>query len=110
MTLFFQLKVQDRFNMRIEIKKARTKKKVLKQYPNARPVHGANGVQIMDGDIFIAEEYYMPATSCEDQAWEFAAIACRTTQNFNRTHPMKHDMVIDEKKFDRVSRRNRKKN
>ena len=108
MTLFFQLKVQDRCNMRIEIKKARTKKKVLKQYPNARPVHGANGVQIMDGDIFIAEEYYMPATSCEDQAWEFAAIACRTTQNFNRTHPDKMDLGDIEGKINRINRRKNK--
>ena len=50
----------------------------------------------------------MPATSCEDQAWEFAAIACRTTQNFNRTHPDKMDLGDIEGKINRINRRKNK--
>ena len=91
--------------MREEIKKARIKKKVLKRYPNAKPVHSMNGVQIQDGDIFIAKEFYMPATTCEDKAWEYAAIACRTKQNFDRTHPMKMDLGAIEAKINRINRR-----
>jgi hypothetical protein len=43
-------------------------------------------------------------------AWKWAAESVRFEQNINRTHPMKYDMAFNEKKFDRVSRRNRKKN
>ena len=81
------------------------KKKVLKQYPNARPVRSMNGVQIHDGDIFIAKEFYMPDTACEDRAWEYAAIACRTSQNFNRTHPSRMDLSDIESKINRINRR-----
>ncbi len=81
------------------------KKRVLKRYPNARPVHSMNGVQIHSGDIFIAKEFYMPDTGCEDKAWEYAAIACRTKQNFDRTHPMKMDLGAIEAKINRINRR-----
>ena len=81
------------------------KKRVLKRYPNARPVHSMNGVQIHSGDIFIAKEFYMPDTGCEDTAWEYAAIACRTKQNFDRTHPMKMDLGAIEAKINRINRR-----
>ena len=36
------------------------------------------------GDIFIAKDYYLPETHDLDKAWEYAALACKTTQNFNR--------------------------
>ena len=94
--------------MREEIKKARLKKKVLRQYPNAKPVHSMDGVQIHSGDIFIAKEYYMPSTRCIDTAWEYAAIACKTTQNFNRTHPSRMDLKSIESKLDRINRRKRR--
>ena len=47
----------------------------------------------------------MPNTGCEDKAWEYAAIACRTAQNFNRTHPMKMDLGAIEDKINRINRR-----
>ena len=47
----------------------------------------------------------MPDTGCEDTAWEYAAIACRTAQNFNRTHPMKMDLGAIEDKIHRINRR-----
>jgi len=102
MTLYFQLKDLDHFNMKNTNKHQR---KVLKRYPNAQPVHSINGVQIHSGDIFIAKEFYMPSTSCEDTAWEYAAIACRTAQNFNRTHPMKMDLGDIETKLNRINNR-----
>ena len=104
-TLYFQLKVQDHFNMREEIKKARIKKKVLKQYPNAQVTYTDNGIQIMSGDIFIAEEFYLPVTNSEDKAWEYAALACKTTQQFNRTHPSRMDLSDIESKINRINRR-----
>ena len=108
MTLFFQLKVQDRFSMREEIKKARIKKKVLKQYPNASAMSTESGVQIMSGDIYIAEEFYLPPTLDVDKAWEYAALACKTTQNFNRSHPSRMDLKNVESKLNRINKRKKR--
>ena len=108
MILYFQLKVLDHFNMREEIKKARLKKKVLKQYPNALVVYSDEGVRIMSGDIFIAEEFYLPTTNSEDKAWEYAALACKTTQNFNRSHPSRMDLSNVENKINRINKRKRR--
>ena len=87
MTLYFQLKDLDHFNMKNTNKHQR---KVLKRYPNAQPVHSINGVQIHSGDIFIAKEFYMPST------------------NFNRTHPMKMDLGDIETKLNRINNRKRR--
>ena len=91
--------------MREEIKKARIRKKALKQYPNAQMVFGDSGIQIMSGDLFIAEEFYLPSTNCEDTAWEYAALACKTKQQFNRTHPSRMDLSDIESKINRINRR-----
>ena len=91
--------------MREEIKKARIRTKVLKQYPNAQMVFGDSGIQIMSGDLFIAEEFYLPSTNCEDTAWEYAALACKTKQQFNRTHPSRMSLSDIESKINRINRR-----
>jgi len=83
-------------------------RKVLKRYPNARPINSMNGVQIHSDDIFIAKEFYMPTTSCVETAWEYAAIACRTKQNFDRTHPDKMDLSDIESKINRINSRKRR--
>tara|TARA_Y100000310_G_scaffold282653_1_gene304027 strand:+ start:110 stop:400 length:291 start_codon:yes stop_codon:yes gene_type:complete len=83
-------------------------RKVLKQYPQARPISTVNGVQIMNDGIFIAKEFYMPITNCEKTAWEYAAIACRTKQNFDRTHPDKMDLSDIESKINRINNRKRR--
>ena len=85
--------------MREEIKKARIKKKVLKQYPNARVEYMNSGIQIMSGDTFIAEDFYLPSTDSVDQAWEYAALACKTT------HPSRMDLTDIESKINRINRR-----
>ena len=105
MTLYFQLKDQDRFNMREEIKKARLKKKVMDNYPDAKVEYTSAGVQIMSGDIYIAEEFYLPATMDVEKAWEYAALACKTRQQFNRTHPMRMDLSDIESKINRINKR-----
>ena len=105
MIFIFQLKDQDHFNMREEIKKARLKKKVMDNYPNAKVEYTKTGVQIMSEDIYIAEEFYLPATNSEDKAWEYAALACRTRQQFNRTHPMRMDLSDIESKINRINKR-----
>ena len=39
---------------------------------------------------------------------KYAAIACKTTQNFNRTHPSRMDLKSIESKLDRINRRKRR--
>ena len=105
MILYFHVKDLDHFNMREEIKKARLKKKVLDNYPDAKVIYTDVGIQIMSGDIFIAEEFYLPNTHDVEKAWEYAALACKTTQNFNRSHPMRMDLSSLEGKINRINRR-----
>lgn len=82
------------------------KNKVLKAFPNAKPIYFEDGVKIMSGDDFIAQEYYFPTTNNIETAWEYAAIAIKVTQNFNRTHPLKVDMFpVDESKLERIRKR-----
>jgi len=91
--------------MREEIIKSRLKKNVLGQYPNAFAMNTETGVIIISGDIYIADEFYLPATMDEDKAWEYAALACRTKQQFNRTHPMRMDLSDIESKLNRINKR-----
>jgi hypothetical protein len=94
--------------MREEIKKERIKKRVLRDYPNAYVDHDADGFKIMSNDIFIAKDYYLPDTHDLDKAWEYAALACKTTQNFNRSHPMRMDLSNVESKLNRINKRKRR--
>ena len=77
-------------------------------YPNAKVEYTNTGVQIMSGDIYIAEEFYLPATMDVEKAWEYAALACKTTQNFNRSHPMRMDLSNLENKINRINKRKKR--
>ena len=59
---------------------------------------------------FLSEEYFMPETADPDKAWEYAAIACRTTQNFNRTHPLRIDNRDVEARVQRILNRKERSN
>jgi len=83
------------------------KKRVLKQFPNAHIESSANGLRIINNDEYLAKEFYMPDTDCEDKAWEYASVACRLTQNFNRAHPLRMDLSDVENKLARINRRKR---
>ena len=108
MISYFQRKDLDHFSMREEIKKERIKKRVLKDYPNAYVDHDLNGYKIMSGDKYIAEDYFLPDTHDLDKAWEYAALACKTTQNFNRSHPDRMDLSNVESKLNRINNRKRR--
>tara|TARA_R110000744_G_scaffold67456_5_gene137564 strand:- start:122 stop:403 length:282 start_codon:yes stop_codon:yes gene_type:complete len=83
-------------------------KRVIKQYPNAYPEYSSSGIRIINADVFIAKEFYVPITHNEDMAWEYAALACKMTQNFNRAHPLRMDLVDVETKLARIDRRKKK--
>ena len=108
MTLYSRRKVQDHINMKEEIKKARIKKRVLRDHPEAYVDHDGNGYKIMVGSKYIAEDYFLPNTHDLDKAWEYAALACKTTQNFNRSHPDRMDLSEKEGKYHRINKRKRR--
>jgi hypothetical protein len=83
------------------------KKRVLKQFPKAYVETSVSGLRIISNDRYLAEEFYMPNTMDEDKAWEYASMACRLTQNFNRAHPLRMDLTDIESKLARINRRKR---
>ena len=86
-------------------------RRVLRDFPNARIGYNESGEYVvMNGDECITDEYFMPGALTEDQAWEYASIACRTTQNFNRTHPLRDTGESFEDRILRFDRRKRKSN
>jgi len=89
------------------------KAKVLKHYPNARLMIRDDGSYVIENDeVVLAEEYLLPDAFDEPTAWKYAALACKTTQNFNRTHPDRLDLSDIESKLSRIQirKRNAKKN
>ena len=80
--------------------------KVKRKAPNAKlNVDWEGNFFITDGDTIIAEDYFFPPTKNKIQAWEYALLAIKTTQHFNRTHPLKTDFYGEEEKIDRIHRR-----
>ena len=89
----------------------RLKKRVLKKFPSAKTQVTTEGTYYVSDGLGsrIGEDFMIPPQKSVIEAWTWAAESVKLQQNLNRTHPMKYDMQIDEKKFNRVSRRNRKK-
>jgi hypothetical protein len=87
-------------------------RKVRKKYPNAKVQMNSSGMFYISSGIgtVVGEELFIPPQSKVYDVWYWASRSCQIEQHFNRTHPLKQDMKFDEKKFDRISRRNRKKN
>jgi hypothetical protein len=89
------------------------KKKVLKQYPNAKLLVLDDGTYVVENDdTNLAAEFFMPDAYDEETAWKYAALACKTSQHFNRTHPDRMELSDRESKFTRIKtrRRNAEKN
>lgn len=98
--------------MTIDSKKFKSiKRRVLKKYPNATTQVNSNGEYfVSDGQgSTIGSDFMIPPQSSVQMAWYWANESTKLEQNLRRTHPLRTDMVFDEKKFDRISRRNRKR-
>jgi hypothetical protein len=95
--------------MKIEI----VKRRVNKFYPEAKCYNDMGLFYIGVKDpydeeiISLFDEYFILPTASEDEAWNKALICCKTTQNFNRTHPDKISN-IDEIKMNRLKTRAKK--
>jgi len=82
----------------------------MNKYPKAKVCYDFNGnCTIVNDDINIAEDFYMPATSSEEEAWNLAAISIRTKQNFDRTHPDRMDLSTLESKMIKFDNRRKQK-
>lgn len=87
----------------------KAKNQVLKRFPNAKLSSDDNGYRVITvDDISLTEDYFLPDTMDDNQAWEYAAIAVKVTQNFNRTHPNRIDHTSLEAKIGRIENRKRK--
>jgi hypothetical protein len=86
------------------------KKRVNKYYPLAKAYKELGSYYIgipdsMDDTIInLFDEYFIPSVATEEEAWNKALLCCKTTQNFNRTHPDRID-EIDEMKMNRLKTR-----
>ena len=79
---------------------------VQNQYPDAKVYPESNGgFMVYIDDIALAEEYFLPVAASEDEAWTYARMSMKTTQNFNRTHPERLSLVDIEKKLSGIHRR-----
>jgi uncharacterized membrane protein YhiD involved in acid resistance len=98
--------------MTIDKKKFKSlKRKVLKKYPNATTQLNTSGrYYVSDGvGSTIGSDFMIPPQSTIQMAWYWANECVKLEQNLKRTHPDRTGMDFNEKKFDRISRRNRKK-
>ena len=88
----------------------RLKNKVLKKYPNASTQINEEGKYFVSVgvDNSLLDEYMIPPQSTVTAAWYWMAETIRVDQNIERTHPNRMDIGSFEKKFNRISQRNRR--
>lgn len=89
----------------------RYKRAVLKRFPEAKTQMGSDGKYFVSDGCggIVGSEFMIPNQDTVMNAWRVASDSVKLTQHLNRTHPMKMEMEFDEKKFHRISVRNRKK-
>jgi len=88
----------------------RLKNKVLKKYPNASTRITDEGKYFVSVgvDNSLLDEYMIPPQSNVTAAWYWMAETIRVDQNIERTHPNRMDIGSFERKFNRISQRNRR--
>ena len=86
----------------------RIKNKILKKYPTAVTKMDRNGLYyVSDGTKRLCEEYMIPSQKTVAAAWYWIAETIRIDQNIQRTHPNRMSIGSFEKKFNRISNRNK---
>lgn len=98
----------------MEIDKAkfkRLKNKVLKKFPKASTMRTVDGkFYVSDGEgNTLTAEYMIPPQKSVSMAWFWLAETMKVDQNIQRTNPNRVEMAFNEKKFNRISRRNKHK-
>lgn len=86
--------------------------KVLKKIPNAKIYSAINGYFIGyesdEGIINLLADMLLPNQESKEKAWECALLSIKTTQNINRTHPLKVDIYSELDKQERMEKRKNK--
>jgi len=88
----------------------RLKKKILKKFPKAltKMTHGGL-YYVSDGEgNTLTSEYMIPAQPTVALAWHWLGEIIRIDANIQRTNPKRLSSVDFEKKFHRISKRNKK--
>lgn len=86
----------------------RIKNKILKKYPTAVTKVDNNGMYyVSDGTSRLCEEYMIPSQKTVAEAWYWVSEVIKIDQNIQRTNPNRMDIGTFEKKFDRISKRNK---
>lgn len=68
----------------------KVKKRVLKKVPTAKlKKDDCGNLYVEYRGINLSAEYLLPTTTDELEAWQYAELSVKTTQNFNRTHPIR---------------------
>jgi hypothetical protein len=81
-------------------------KKVLKKSPTAKMLFDSEKNLYIDVDgVNLSEEHLLPPTKDAHRAWSLADLSLKMTQNFNRTHPSRVDMMSQLSKKERINRR-----
>lgn len=87
------------------------KNKVLRKYPSAiTKVDNAGLYYVSDGTDRICKEYMIPSQKTVAEAWYWVHECIKINQNIERTHPNRMDIDSFENKFNRISKRNKRKN
>ena len=86
--------------------------KILKKFPNAKvyscPSGYFIGYESDEGIANLLADLLLPNQPTKEKAWECALLSVKTTQNFNRTHPLKVDMYSELDKQERMEKRKNK--
>ena len=89
----------------------RIKNKVLKKFPNALTKMTSGGkFFVSDGEgNSLTSEYMIPTQSSVSMAWFWLSEIIRIDKNIQRTNPNRLSSADFEKRFNRVSKRNKRK-
>lgn len=86
------------------------KSKVISWYPGSFVERvGDTQYTICDSDgNDLLSEYFLPFGNTPEEAWSYAGLTIKVTNNFNRTHPERLSLEIDEDKLSRIAKRKSK--
>jgi hypothetical protein len=82
----------------------RIKKRVLKKYPKDGLYYVSTGTEDS-----VVSEYMIPPQKSVSDAWLVVSETMKVHQNIERTNPNRMDSASFEKKFNRISNRNKRK-
>jgi len=89
----------------------RIKNRVLKKYPKATTKISKDGLYYVSTgtEDSVVSEYMIPPQQSVSDAWLVVSETMKVHQNIERTNPNRMDSASFEKKFNRISNRNKRK-